>query len=44
MAEKPVAPDQEGMAAPREEKPARSDEDFRALCRRYSQLRSRMPR
>jgi hypothetical protein len=44
MSDKPAAPDQGGAPANANEAPARSDDEFRLLCRRYSRLRARMPR
>jgi hypothetical protein len=44
MAEKPVAPGQEVTPPPQDETPAQTREDFRLACRRYSRMRSRMPR
>jgi hypothetical protein len=42
MAEKPVPLDQESPIAARSDKPERSEEDYRLLCRRYSRFRSRL--
>jgi hypothetical protein len=44
MSDKPAVPDQDGARSTSDDVPARNDEAFRQLCRRYSRLRARMPR
>ncbi|HEY1604806.1 MAG TPA: hypothetical protein VGF77_04340 [Allosphingosinicella sp.] len=41
MSDKKFAPDQAGAPASNDDAPARSGEDFRLLCRRYSRYRAR---
>jgi hypothetical protein len=44
MPEKPAEPGRDDARTLPAEPPVRSDEDYRLLCRRYSRLRSSLPR
>jgi len=44
MPDKPADPGRDDTRTPPAEPPARSDEDYRLLCRRYSRLRANLPR
>ncbi len=44
MSDKPADPGRDDTRTLPAEPPARSDEDFRSLCRRYARLRGSLPR
>jgi hypothetical protein len=44
MPDQPADPGRDQTHSPAAEPRPRSDEDFRLLCRRYSRLRTRLPR